>query len=113
MPAWAYALSVAAILGIGMVLYWGNPWQSKKTENTGIVSEGKNVALNTPASPSPDQPKNDTQKAVIAEKETEPESKHSPAATALQPLPFAGKRETLRRPRCPTGENERKTGSAR
>jgi len=101
MPAWAYALSVAAILGIGMVLYWGNPWQSKKTENTGIVSDGKNVALNTPASPSPDQPKNDTQKAVIAEKETEQESKHPPAATALQPLPSAGKRETLQAAAAP------------
>ena len=94
-PAWAYVLSVAAIMSIGLLLYWGNPWQSKKTEKAGIVSGEKSVALNTPASPSPDQPKKDTQKAVIAEKEKEPESIHTDTAKAAQPLRSAGKNETL------------------
>jgi general secretion pathway protein B len=94
-PAWAYVLSVAAIISIGLLLYWGSPWQSKKTENTGIVSDEKSVALNTPASPSPDQPKNDTQKAVIAEKEKEPESKYTDTAKAAQTLRNSGKNETL------------------
>ena len=94
-PSWAYALSVAAILGIGMLVYWGNPWQAKNTENTGIVTDERSVALNTPASPSPDQQKNDSQKAVIAEKGKEPESKHTDTAKAAQILRNSGKNETL------------------
>jgi general secretion pathway protein B len=92
-PAWAYVLSVAAIMSIGLLLYWGNPWQSKKTENSGIVSDIKSVALNTPASPFPDQPKNNIQKVVITEKE--PESKHTDTAKAAQSLKSVGKNETL------------------
>jgi general secretion pathway protein B len=111
-PAWAYVLSVAAIMSIGLLLYWGNPWQSKKTENTRIVSGEKSVALNTPASPSPDQPKNDTQKAVIAEKEKEPESKHPALAKAAQPVRRSGKNETVQTAATSTEKMKEKRGQS-
>jgi general secretion pathway protein B len=94
-PAWAYLLSVAAIMSIGLSLYLGNPWQSKKTEKAGIVSGEKSVALNAPASPSHDQPKNNARIAVTAEKEKEPEPKHTDTAKAGQSLRNSGKNEIL------------------
>ena len=94
-PAWVYVLAVVVGLNIGLLLYWINPWQAQKTENTGILSVEKNDALNAPASPSPVQPKNDSEKAVIAEKEREPESKQPSAVKTPERVLFAGKNETV------------------
>jgi general secretion pathway protein B len=88
-------LPIVVILNIGLLFYWMNPWQTKKAATIGISSDEKNVELNSPVPPTSGKPKNDTRTAVIVEKEKASESKHPPAAKALQPLPFAGKREAL------------------
>jgi general secretion pathway protein B len=90
-PVWVYVLSIVAILNIGLLFYWMNPWQTKDADNPGILYGEK-----APVPPAPVQPKNDNEKAVIAEKEKEPESPRTPVVKAPQFLPLAGKSETLR-----------------
>jgi hypothetical protein len=101
-PAWAYVLSIVVILNIGLLFYWMNPWQTKKADNPGILSGEKNDALNAPAPPAPVQPKNDSEKTLIAEKEKEPESSRTPVVKAPQFVPLAGKGGTLQAVAAPT-----------
>jgi general secretion pathway protein B len=94
-PVWVYVLSVVVILNIGLLFYWMNPWQTKKAATSNTSSGERSIALNSPAPPAPVQPKNDSEKAVIAEKEKEPESARTFAVKAPQSAPLAGKGGTL------------------
>jgi general secretion pathway protein B len=92
-PVLTYLTSAVVILGIGLLFYWMNPWQTKTTENPGISSDAKRVQPGLQESPSPGQPKNNSQAASIVEKEKEQESNHPAKAKTVQPVQSAGKNE--------------------
>lgn len=121
-PVWAYVLSIVVVLNIGLLFYWMNPWQTKKAATDNTSSGERSVAMNSPAPPAPVQPKNDGEKAVIAEKEKEPEPAQTPAAKALESVPVAKKSGTLQAAAAPAeqvkekpaqpGESKKKQGTA-
>jgi general secretion pathway protein B len=101
-PVWVYVLSVVVILNVGLLFYWMNPWQTKKAATSNTSSDERSVALKSPAPPAPVQPKNDSEKAVIAEKEKEPEPARTPAVKAPQSAPLAGKGGMLQAAAAPS-----------